>query len=137
MTAMKPVPSLVALLILLTTCCICLSQTQEKKPDDQAKISRLMKKKLEFSQNVLAGLTEGDFDKISHSAEMLNVVSYLGKGTHADLEDYQRQLTYFDMANQELIRNARKKNIDGATLWYNLLTTSCVQCHTIVRGAKK
>jgi hypothetical protein len=134
---MKPVSAAVALLVLLATCCICSSQTPQKKPDDQAKTSRLMKKKLEFSQNVLAGLTEGDFDKISNNAEMLNVVSYLGKGTHADLEEYQRQLTYFDMANQELIRHAKRKNIDGATLWYNLLTTSCVQCHTIVRGAKK
>jgi hypothetical protein len=113
------------------------SQTPEKKPDEQEKAKNLMTQKLVFSQNVLAGLTEGDFDKVSNNAKAMNVLSYLEKWKQADMEEYKRQLTYFDMANKELMRHAKEKNIDGATLWYNLLTTSCVQCHTIVRTAEK
>jgi hypothetical protein len=111
-------------------------QTPQTKPDEQEKAKSLMKQKLVFSQNVLAGLTEGDFDKVSNNAKAMNVLSYLEKWKQADMEEYKRQLTYFDMANKELIRHAKQKNIDGATLWYNLLTTSCVQCHTIVRTAR-
>jgi hypothetical protein len=112
-------------------------QPPQTKPDEQEKAKSLMKQKLVFSQNVLAGLTEGDFDKVSSNAKAMNVLSYLEKWKQADMEEYKRQLTYFDMANKELIRHAKQKNIDGATLWYNLLTTSCVQCHTIVRTARK
>ena len=37
----------------------------------------------------------------------------------------------------ELIRQAGKKNLGGATLAYTQLTLSCVHCHNVVRDAKK
>jgi hypothetical protein len=65
------------------------------------------------------------------------VVAYLAKADAADLPEYQRQVRYFDDANKELIRQADNKNLSGATLVYTQLTLSCVQCHTVVRDAKK
>jgi hypothetical protein len=52
-------------------------------------------------------------------------------------EGYRQQVAAFSMANKELIRQAEEKNIYGATLAYNQLTVSCVQCHVIVRNGKK
>lgn len=116
---------------------ICLSSAQEKKPSKQEKASIWMKKKLEFSQNILAGLTECDFDKVRANAEAMDVLGYLEQWARADMPDYKRQVSYFEFANRELIRQARAKNLDGATLAYNQLTVSCVQCHKIVRDMKK
>jgi len=115
---------------------VCPLSGQEKVAA-QEKSSVWMKKKLEFSQNILAGLTESDFDKISRNAKNMNFLGHLEKWGRADNLDYKRQVSHFEFANAELIRQAKDKNLDGATLAYNLLTVSCVHCHQIVRDAKK
>jgi cytochrome c556 len=128
---------LAAAALLLGALSVCPSRGQEQKPSEQEKASVWMKKKLEFSQNILAGLTESDFDKVRANAEAMRFLGYLEKWARADRPDYKKQVVFFDFANQELIRQAKEKNLDGATLAYNQLTVSCVQCHKIVRGAKK
>lgn len=104
---------------------------------EQEKSSVWMKKKLEFTQNILAGLTESDFDKIGRNAKNMSFLGHLEKWARADHPDYKRQIGSFDFANAELIRQAKDKNLAGAALAYNQLTVSCVQCHQIVRDAKK
>ena len=110
---------------------------QDKKPSEQEKSSIWMKAKLEGSRSIVGGLTESDFDKIRSSAEAMAFLGYLEKWARADAPDYKRQVSYFDFANRELIRQAREQNLEGATLAYNQLVVSCVQCHRIVRDAKK
>ena len=105
--------------------------------DERDKASLWMTKKLEFSQKILAGLTKGDFELIAKNAGEMQVVGYMEKWDRADLPEYRRQLRYFDDANKELIRQAEKKNTSGATLAYTQLISNCVQCHTVVRDAKK
>lgn len=105
-------------------------------PPQQLKPDVWMKRKLEFSQEILAGLTEGDFQKVNEYAHMLGFVGYLSAFLRAEEEDYKRQVTYFEFAAKELIRQSKEKNLDGATLAYNQLTTSCVQCHKVVRAKK-
>ncbi len=61
--------------------------------------SEFMRQKLEFSKNVLEGLS---------------------------LEQYGT-----------IEKNARNRNIDGATLAYLKLTMNCVQCHKYVRFASQ
>lgn len=109
----------------------------QEKAAEQEKSSVWMKKKLEFTQNILAGLTESDFDKIGRNAKNMNFLGHLEKWARADNPDYKRQVSTFDFANAELIRQAKDKNLPGATLAYNQLTVSCVQCHQIVRDGKK
>ena len=58
-------------------------------------------------------------------------------GPRADLAEYRRQMAMFEFANEELVRQANAKNVEGATLAYNQLTISCVQCHRVVRDTKK
>lgn len=116
---------------------VCPSSGQEKKPAKRDQASVWMEKKLEFSRNILSALTEANFAEIERNAENMNFVGYLEKWTRGGQPDYKRQVAYFEFANQELIRHAKEKNLDGATLAFNQLTTSCVQCHKIVRDAKK
>lgn len=109
----------------------------QEKAAEPEKSSIWMKKKLEFTQNILAGLTESDFDKVGRNAKNMNFLGHLEKWARADNPDYKRQVSSFEFANAELIRQAKDKNLPGATLAYNQLTVSCVQCHQIVRDAKK
>jgi cytochrome c556 len=112
------------------------SPAQEKKPGD-AKSEVWMKAKLEASHNILDGLTKPDFAKIRANAEAMSFLGFLESWTRGDMQDYKRQVVHFDFANRELIRQAREENLEGATLAYNQLVVSCVQCHRIVRDAKK
>lgn len=116
------------------------SSSGDKQPDKEAKrkASLWMKAKTKLSQEILVGLTEGDFEKIGTSAKALNVVDYfevIARGKNDD--EYRQQARLFAAANQELIRQAEAKNIYGATLAYNQLTVSCVQCHIVVRKSNK
>lgn len=109
----------------------------EKKPPKPDEASLWMTKKLQHSKELLAALVREDFAAMSKSAESLLVLSYLEKWDRADMPEYKRQVKYFDDANKELLRQARNKNLNGATLAYTQLMQSCVQCHTIIRDAKK
>lgn len=116
------------------------SSSGDKQPDKEAKRKAClwMKAKTKLSQEILVGLTEGDFEKIGTSAKALNVVDYfevIARGKNDD--EYRQQARLFAAANQELIRQAEAKNIYGATLAYNQLTVSCVQCHIVVRKSNK
>jgi cytochrome c556 len=100
------------------------------------KSSLWMRQKLQASQAILRGLADADFDSIGKDAQAMNLMTYLEEWTRADTPGYQAQLRLFEFADHELIRAAREKNIDAATLAYTQLTISCVSCHKIVRDAK-
>lgn len=132
-------------LVALVACGLLLASihptaAQDKPGIEQEKASAWMKQKLELSQNILSGLTMGDWDAVELNAQRMNIVNYLEKWIAADkpqYTEYKRQLSYFELANREILRQAKAKNIEGATLAYNQLNISCVQCHQVVRDAKK
>jgi hypothetical protein len=107
--------------------------------DEPAKKSSVwMKEKLQASQAILAGLASADFQAIGQNATAMDVTEYFEKWQRAAGSPGDRtQLRLFEFANRELIRAAREKNIDAATLAFNQLTVSCVNCHKIVRDAAR
>ena len=106
--------------------------------DEPAKKSSIwMKEKVRASQAILTGLASADFQAIGQNAAAMDVIQYLEKWQRADSPGYRTQLQLFELANRELIRAAREKNIDAATLAFNQLTVSCVNCHKIVRDAAR
>jgi hypothetical protein len=107
----------------------------EDQPSPEA--SLFMRQKLQASQAVLAGLASGDYEAIGRNAQAINVVEQLEKWLRANTPGYRTQLRLFEFADRELIRAAREKNIDAATLAYNQLTISCVNCHKIIRDVAK
>ena len=109
-----------------------------EKPKEELtekEINVWMRGKTHLSQQVLQGLTEGDFEKIERGTLLMNVLSYFEGRENSENDDYKRQLRNFDSANRELLRMAKAKNIEGATLAYNQLTASCVYCHKRLRDA--
>lgn len=96
-----------------------------------------MKKKLEFSQHILGGLATADFEQISKSAASMNNLSQIERWTRrSNAEEYRTQLRIFRFANEDLVRQADKKNIEGVSLAFSQLTLSCVNCHKLIRDTK-
>jgi len=94
-----------------------------------------MRQKVQASQAILTGLASADFQAIGQNAAAMSAMEQLEKWLRADSPGYRTQLRLFEFADRELIRAAREKNLDAATLAYNQLTISCVNCHKIVRDA--
>jgi hypothetical protein len=95
-----------------------------------------MKVKLKSAENILRGLTLGDFDLIEENARRMNNFGRLEKLVHSRDAEYQTQLKFLEHANQELMRQSKKKNLDGATLAFVQMTTSCINCHRALRDGK-
>lgn len=101
------------------------------QPDDY-----WMKKKLEFSQAVLHGITLGDFDQVRKAATSMRRLSNIESfARRSDTKAYRAQLAVFDRANDELIAQSQAKDIDKATEAFTQLTVSCVQCHKHLRDS--
>ena len=104
---------------------------------DEQKVNEWMKMKLTRSQDILAGSTRGELDKVAKSAESIGFIRYFEKWAKSDKPEYKRQLEFFDIANKELVKQAKAKNLDGAALAYTQMTLVCVQCHKVVRDGGK
>ena len=108
----------------------------------QEKRSRgeFMRQKLEFSKNVLEGLSLEQFALIEKNAKALKKLSEASEWevpTIPNATDYVTLTSEFQRHADDLAKNAKQGNIDGATLAYLKLTMNCVQCHKYVRFASK
>jgi len=104
------------------------SFAEDKEPE-----SYWMRKKLEYSQEILAGLSREDFDTVTRNARSMNALGQLEKWFRANTPEYRAQLKLFRSANEQLIRQSEEKNLDGAAFAYMQATLSCVNCHRTVR----
>jgi len=103
---------------------------------EEDKRAELMRRKLEYSKNVLEGLAREDFGLIASGASGLKAVSEAAEwkaSTIPNFEEYLAYTTDFQRLCDDLGKNARSKNLDGATLSYVQLTLNCVHCHKYVR----
>jgi len=99
-------------------------------------VSFWMKKKLDFSKNVLEGIAMGDFDKVSQNAKTLKGLSKIEAFVRRGTPGYRAQVDAFERSLTEIIQQADKENIEGMTLGFNELTVSCVKCHRELRETK-
>ena len=109
----------------------------EQRPTSRAEFMRM---KLEFSKNVLEGLTLENYDAISKNAKALKRLSEAAEWevpTIPNVTDYVAFTSEFQRRTDELVQKAEDKNIDGATLAYLRLTMNCVNCHKYVRQVPK
>ena len=112
---------------------------QEQKSPETAETqpSVWMRKKLEYSRNILAGLSSEDFDKVAANAEAMQGMSRFEGFLRGKMPGYRTQLEVFQDANEEIIRQAQKDNVEGAALAFTQLTISCVNCHKQLRAHSK
>jgi len=92
-----------------------------------------MEKKLEYSKKILEALTSGKYEDIESNAEQMRLLGKIEGFVRRQSPSYSSHLQSFDLATRELTRQSREKNIEGATLAFHQLTTSCVACHRSIR----
>jgi cytochrome c556 len=102
--------------------------------------SEFMRRKLEFSKNVLEGLSLEQYPMIEKNAKALKVMSQAAEWEVPmipNATDYVALTSEFQRYTDDLVKAAKQGNIDGATLAYVKLTMNCVQCHKYVRFASQ
>ena len=102
--------------------------------------SEFMRRKLEFSKNVLEGLALEQYPMIEKNAKALKVMSQAAEWEVPmipNATDYVALTSEFQRYTDDLVKAAKQGNIDGATLAYVKLTMNCVQCHKYVRFASQ
>lgn len=128
-----------ALVMLPLLAAFCISEGRASQPEKRNR-SELMRQKLEYSKNVLEGLSLEQYDLIEKNAKALKVLSQAAEWevpVIPNATDYVALTSEFQRYADDLARCAKQRNIDGATLAYVKLTMNCVQCHKFVRFASR
>jgi hypothetical protein len=125
------VGSLIVLVAILSTTVWQGADVQAQRKKEPS----LMRKKLQYSQGILEGIVNGDFEMIRRNAEDMQELGRSKEFSLLKSPEYRAQFLMFDFANGELIEQAKDKNLDGSALAHTQLTLSCVQCHKKLRAS--
>jgi hypothetical protein len=113
-----------------------IARGDDKQAESSQPASYWMKKKLEYSQNILAGIATADYEKIIVNGESMRNLSKIEGFIRGQTPGYRTQLHIFQESADEIVRQAKKDNVDGAALAFTQLTISCVNCHKHLRETK-
>jgi cytochrome c556 len=103
---------------------------EPQKPDAP---SVWMQRKLNYSREILAGIASADFDKIAANAGAMNGLAKVEGFVRSRTPGYRTQLQLFQAANEEIIRQANRDDVEGVRLAFHQLVNSCVKCHEQLR----
>ena len=93
-----------------------------------------MRDKLELSQQTLEGLALEDYDLIIAKGTRLRAMTEEANWRLFENPDYDQQSRLFRRQVDAMVKAAKDKHLDAATLAYVRMTMSCVDCHKLVRG---
>lgn len=108
---------------------VALAQTKRSRAAKE-----FMRDKLVLSQRVLEGLATEDYDLIIAKGTRLSAMTKEADWRLFENPDYDQQSVTFRRHVNSLVKAAKDKNLDAATLAYVRVTMSCVDCHKLVRG---
>ena len=123
----------VACFLMLSVCSAPSANGQDAGGKNQP-TSFWMQKKLEYSKNILGGIASADVDTIVANAQSMRNLSKVEGFVRTQTPGYRAQLHIFEESADEIIRQAKKDNVDGAALAFTQLTISCVNCHKHLRA---
>lgn len=137
---MRPTMIRLAVMWIVTFGCVVSTRspqaTAQELGDKSQPTSYWMQKKLEYSKNILAGISTGDLDKSVASAESMRRLSLIEGFIRGRTPGYRTQLQIFEESADEIIRQGKNDNLEGAALAFTQLTVSCVNCHKQLRMLK-
>jgi cytochrome c556 len=118
-------------IILLVGAGLAASLAQSKR---NRAAKEFMRDKLELSQRVLEGLATEDYALIISKGTRLSAMTQDADWRLFENPDYDKESLTFRRHVDALVKSAKDKNLDAATLAYVRMTMSCVDCHKLVRG---
>jgi hypothetical protein len=95
-------------------------------------VSRLMRAKLEHSQQILGAVVTSNWAELQQHSEALQRIAQDPAWSVLTTPEYVRQTTAFLRASEDLVDAAKRRDGEAAPLAYVSLTMSCVQCHRYV-----
>ena len=95
-------------------------------------LNRLMRSKLEHSQQILAAVVTSNWAELQRHSEELQRITQDPAWAVLMTPEYSRQTAAFLRASEDLVDAAKRRDGDAAPLAYVSLTMSCVQCHRYV-----
>jgi hypothetical protein len=95
-------------------------------------LNRLMRTKLEHSQQILGAVVTGNWAELQRHSEELQRAAGDPAWAVLTTPEYLRQTTAFLRATEDLVDAAKRRDGEAAPLAYVSLTMSCVQCHRYV-----
>jgi len=110
-------------------------QSRERIPEVtiEKPMSFWMAQKIDLSKKILESLTKQDFAALETDANQLRTLGKIEGFVRRQDEAYRRYQQQFDSALLDVANQARARNVEGAALAFNQLTTSCVVCHKRLR----
>jgi hypothetical protein len=93
----------------------------------------LMHQKLDAMQGALRGIALNDFRAIRQSGDLMQRVSLIDQWLMFPDTEYGRLTENFRRAVENMIMSADVENLEGATLHFQSVTTSCLECHKFMR----
>ena len=111
------------------------TQEQDNSPGQgmSASQAKFMRRKLEFTKEIVAGLATEDFGKITQGAQDMMLLSHESNWNSVGSPSYLKSSSDFRETVQRLREAGREKNLDAATLAYFEVTMNCVRCHRKLR----
>ena len=102
---------------------------------DEDSISRRdsMRAKLQFSKNILEGLTIKDFDLITEAGQNMLALTEGDAWVAVDSPTYGKLTDEFKTATRRLIAAGKSENLDATALRFYDLSTRCIDCHGHLR----
>lgn len=101
--------------------------------EKESGVKEAMRQKMAYSQQVLAGITLGDYGLIANNAKKLVELSNKTNWYSRQVPEYELFLNEFRRNAQELMEAGQQKDLDAASLAYVQMTLSCVSCHKFIR----
>ncbi|MCA9005995.1 MAG: hypothetical protein KDA70_12055 [Planctomycetaceae bacterium] len=104
-------------------------ESEDKETEGEKRLSQFMREKLTSSQQVLEGLMVEDYDLMQKGAKRMIEMSNATEWQVIEGPIFARQSEEFRSSAKEVIKFAKEKNLDGASLSYLHLTMTCIACH--------
>jgi hypothetical protein len=102
----------------------------------QSDLDKLMQKKLQRAQKLLEGIAQNDMDLIKDNAIELLTLSKSAEFKVLKTPQYELHSNEFRRSLDEMLKGAKDRSIDAATLAYVDMTFACVRCHKHVREVR-
>ena len=128
----KLVPT-VALLVVGVLIWLAIRSEAQDTPNTR----EVMKLKLSYAQNVLAGIATEKTELIVGNAQKLSALSKAGGWRANVTPEYQLFAAEFRRHADAVARAARDKNLDASSLAYFQMTMSCINCHRYMRDNRR
>ena len=100
------------------------------------RLNQVMRSKLEHSQKILEAVVTSNWQLLDAQTKEMARVTRDPAWSVLQFPEYARQSAAFLRATDDLAEAARLRDLEGASLGFVALSTSCVSCHRYIARSR-